>query len=155
MAPTPNQQLAGFIGKFAPRHQVLIRALRRALRRRFPTAHEMVYDNFNFFVIGYSPTERPSDAFVSLAADANGATLFFIRGATLPDPAGVLLGAGKQVRYLRCPSAAVLATPVVEALLAAAAGLLDPALPARGKGRLIIRSVSKKQRPRQAASKRK
>ncbi len=43
-----------------------------ALRRRFPTAHELVYDNYNFFVIGYSPTERPSDSIVSIAAGANG-----------------------------------------------------------------------------------
>lgn len=151
MPLTPERQLAGFIGKFAPRNQALI----RALRRRYPTAHEMVYDNYNFFVIGYSPTERPSDAFVSIAADAHGASLCLIRGAILPDPEGILLGAGKQTRFLRCPSAAVVATPAVEALLAAAAGLLDPPLPPRGKGRLIIRSVSQKQRPRQLPPKRK
>jgi len=151
MALTPEQQLAGFIRKFAPRNQALIRALRRALRRRFPTAHEMVYDNYNFFVIGYSPTERPSDAFVSLAADRNGATLFFIRGAGLPDPAGLLQGAGKQVRFVRCGSATTLALPAVEALLAAAADRLDPGLRTAGKGKLIIRSVSAKQRPRRIA----
>ncbi len=42
-----------------------IRAVRRALRKRFPTATEIVYDNYNFFVIGYSPTERPSDSIIS------------------------------------------------------------------------------------------
>jgi hypothetical protein len=29
------------------------------LRQRLPTANELVYDNYNFFVIGYSSTERP------------------------------------------------------------------------------------------------
>jgi hypothetical protein len=55
------------------------------LRERFPTRTEFVYDNYNFFVIGYRPTERPSDSIVSIAAAANGVGLCFIRGASLPD----------------------------------------------------------------------
>ena len=61
-----ERQLKAFIGKFDPKDQQLIRAVRRALRQWFPTAHELVWDNYNFFVIGYSPTERPSDSIVSL-----------------------------------------------------------------------------------------
>jgi len=72
-----ERQLAAFIRKFSPIDQRLIRAVRTALRKRFPTANELVYDNYNFFVIGYSPTERPSDAIVSMAARANGVGLFF------------------------------------------------------------------------------
>ena len=34
------------------------------MRKRFPTANELVYDNYNFFVIGYCTTERPSDCVV-------------------------------------------------------------------------------------------
>jgi hypothetical protein len=67
-----ERQLAAFIRKFSPVDQRLIRAARAALRKRFSTANELVYDNYNFFVIGYSPTERPSDAIVSLAARASG-----------------------------------------------------------------------------------
>jgi hypothetical protein len=51
-----ERQLAAYIRKFSPIDQRLIRAVRAALRRRFPTANELVYDNYNFFVIGYSPT---------------------------------------------------------------------------------------------------
>jgi hypothetical protein len=53
-----ERQLKSFIAKFEPAHQTLIRAVRKALRNRFPTAYELVYDNYNFFVIGYGPTER-------------------------------------------------------------------------------------------------
>ena len=53
-----EQQLNRFIAKFEPKNQALLRAIRRALRRRFPTAYELVYDNYNFFVIGYSSTRR-------------------------------------------------------------------------------------------------
>lgn len=54
------------------------------------------YDNYNFLVIRYAPTERPSDAIVSMAARANGVGLCFIHGARLPDPKKVLLRSGKQ-----------------------------------------------------------
>src|SRR6476659_433983 len=87
-AATAEQQLKGFIAKFDPALQTLIRAVRKAVRRRMPSAHEIVYDNYNFFVIGYGPTERPSDAIVSIAANANGVGLCFIHGAKLADPKG-------------------------------------------------------------------
>ena len=45
-----ESQLKGFIGKFEPRHQTQIRAARKAMRRRLPTAFELAYDNYNFFV---------------------------------------------------------------------------------------------------------
>jgi hypothetical protein len=72
--------------------------------KRFPTANELVWDNYNFFVIGYSPTERPADSIVSIAARANGIGLCFIHGAALPDPKKLLLGSGKQTRFIRVES---------------------------------------------------
>lgn len=146
--PNAEKQLRAFIGKFDPKDQRLIRAVRAAVRKRLPTANELVYDNYNFFVIGYSPTERPSDAIVSIAARANGVGLCFIHGASLPDPKKLLLGAGKQTRFIRLESATVLARPEVEALVAAAIAKANAPFPASGRGRLIIRSVSAKQRPR-------
>ena len=144
----PEARLQQFIEKFEPDHQTLIRAIRRKLRTRFPTGTELAYDNYNFFVIGYSPTERPSDAIVSIAAAANGVGLCFIQGARLPDPQKVLVGSGKQTRFIRLPSAAVLDRPEVKALLAAAAADSKTPFPSSGRGKLVIRSVSAKQRPR-------
>ncbi len=104
-------RLKEFIAKFDAKNAATIRAVRRALRKRFPTATEIVYDNYNFFVIGYSPTERPSDSIISIAAGANGVGLCFIHGARLPDPSRVLLGSGKQTRFVRLESAGVLERP--------------------------------------------
>jgi hypothetical protein len=143
-----ERQLAAFIRKFSPLDQRRIRAVRKALRKRFPTANELVYDNYNFFVIGYSPTTRPSDAIVSMAARANGVGLCFIRGATLPDPNKVLLGSGSQTRFIRIDSPQVLERPEVKALVAAAIAQARAPLPVVGRGELIIRSVSATQRPR-------
>jgi hypothetical protein len=141
------KQVDGFIAKFDPAMVKRIRSIRAALRKRFPTANELVYDNYNFFVIGYSPTERPTDYIVSLAANSKGVGLSFNHGATLPDPKKILLGAGKQNRFIRLPNASELAKPEVEALLRAAIADAKP-LPATGGGQTIIRSVSAKQRPR-------
>jgi hypothetical protein len=115
-----SRQLSQFIARFSAVDQRRIRAVRAALRARFPTANELVYDNYDFFVIGYSPTERPSDTMVSLAARAKGLGLCFIHGATLPDPHGVLLGSGNQTRLVRVDAPEVLERPEVEALVAAA-----------------------------------
>jgi hypothetical protein len=145
---TAEARLKTFVAKFDPTHQALIRATRKALRRRLPTAVEMVYDNYNFFVIGYGPTERPSEAVLSIAAGASGVGLCFIRGAKLPDPHGLLLGSGKQTRFIRLESAAVLARPEVDALVTEAIARSAKPFAATGRGELIIRSVSAKQRPR-------
>jgi hypothetical protein len=145
---SPTRQLAGFIAKFEPAMQRRIRAIRAALRKRFPAANELVYDNYNFFVIGYSSTERPSDAIVSMAANSKGVGLCFIYGASLPDPRQRLSGSGTQTRFVRLPSPATLSEPAIAALLKAAITESDPPLPRTGRGKLIIRSISAKQRPR-------
>ena len=63
----------------------------------------------------------------------------------------MLSGSGKQTRFLRIPAVEVLKQPAVETLLGLAAERARVPLPAMGRGRLIIRSVSAKQRPRQRA----
>jgi hypothetical protein len=148
-APRPAAaQVAEFIAKFDPRVAKLIRSCRAAVRKRLPTANELVYDNYNFFVIGYSSTERASDCIISLASNAHGVTLFFYYGARLPDPAKILQGGGNQVRSIRMESAATLKRPEVEALLreAVAYGKNPPA--ETGRGRTIVKAISAKQRPR-------
>jgi len=143
-----ERRLASFIDKFSPAHQQLIRAARRALQTRYPTANEIAYDNYNFFVIGYGATERPSDCFLSLTAAASGVGLCFVYGASLPDPDGILLGSGRQTRFIRLASVAVLDRPEVASLLRVAAEQARAVLPAEGHGRPIIRAVSAKQRKR-------
>jgi hypothetical protein len=152
MTAAAEEQLKSFIEKFEPKHQALIRSVRKAMRKRVPTANELVYDNYNFFVIGYSATERPSDSILSIAAGANGVGLSFYWGATLPDPQGILLGEGSQNRFVRVESVETLSRPEVEALIAAAIAQGKVPLAVSGKGRLIIRSISAKQRPRRKAA---
>jgi hypothetical protein len=150
---TPERQLAGFIAKFTPETAALIRAVRRKMRERLPRAVELVYDNYNFFVIGFGPSERPSEAIFSIAAQARGVALCFLQGAGLPDPKGVLRGSGSVVRNLRLESAATLDRPEVRALMRAALERAKQPMDPRGTHRLIIRSVSARQRPRRPMEK--
>ena len=142
------QQVDGFIEKFEPAMTQRIRAVRATLRKRFPTGIELVYDNYNFFVIGYSTTERPSDCIVSLAANSKGVGLSFYYGADLPDPHGILEGSGSQNRFVRLvEGAATLKDPRVEELIRAAVDNAETPLP-KAKGYTVVRSISAKQRPR-------
>jgi hypothetical protein len=147
-AGSPAKQLASFIAKFDPAVAKLIRAARQTLRKRFPTALELVYDNYNFLAIGYCSSQRTSDCIVSLAAYANGLNLFFYYGAQLSDPHKILQGGGKQVRFIRVETAAMLTKPPVEALFKQAIANAKSALPEDEPGRTVIKSISAKQRPR-------
>lgn len=144
---TPEQQLKEFIAKFAPPNQRLIGAVRRALRTRLPAANELVYDNYNFLVIAYCPTEKVSDSYFSVGADKNGVTLFFgYTGTRIADPEGLLQGTGAKNRFLRLDSSKTLDRPGVKALIAASVAISKPI--GTQSGKLTIRSISPKQRPR-------
>ncbi len=145
---TPEAQLRSYIERFDPKDQRLIRSVRSAVRKRFPTANELAYDYGSFFVISYSPTEQGIDGVVSIAARADGVRLYLNQGPQLPDPKGLLLGSGKQTRFVPVEAARRLAHPDVEALIAAAIDLASVPLPSSGRGKLVIKSDAAKQRPR-------
>src|SRR5262245_18881109 len=94
--PTPEAQLRSYIDRLDPKYQKLIRSVRAAVRKRFPTANELAYDYNGHFVIGYSPTDRGIDSIVAIAARATGLSLYFSQGPQLPDPKRILLGSGQQ-----------------------------------------------------------
>ena len=148
---SPAKRLAAFIAKFDPAIGTLVRSARVSLRRRLPTAIELVYDNYNALVIGFGSTERASDAIVSLAVYARGVNLYFIEGAQLSDPHHVLKGSGNQGRFIRLEDAAALETPAIVTLLSAAIQQAHPPLPMTGRGYTVIKSASAKQRPRRPA----
>jgi hypothetical protein len=146
---TAESELAGFIAKFTPEMQRGIEACRHKVEKRFPTAVQIVYDNYNFLVIGFGPTSRASDAIFSLAAQARGINLCFLqRGPDLPDPTGILRGTGNRVRTIALPTADDLDRPDVVALMGAALQLASTAMDSSAGGKLLIKSISEKQRPR-------
>ena|SRR5215831_9150550 len=147
-ALSPARQVESFIAKFDPAIAKIVRASRSKLRKRYPAAHELVYDNYNALAIGYGPNERTSEVFVSLAVFARGVNLYFIQGRKVIDPKGLLLGEGNQGAFVRLESAAVLDDKDVIALLNSAVAIGKTPLTASGRGRTIVKSISAKQRPR-------
>jgi Domain of unknown function (DU1801) len=150
-----ERQLADFIEKYPAALAADARASRRKLRQRVPGAIELVYDNYNGLVIGFGPNDRPSDAVLSLLVSPGGwVTLCFLEGAHLTDPDKLLRGAGNRVRHIRLGAPNDLDSPPVRALLAEALKAADPPFDPRARRRLIIRSVSARQRPRRVGRQR-
>src|SRR5580698_11006889 len=98
--PTPKAQLASFLAKFTPEIEALAKEILAKMRKRYPTALELVYDNYNALAIGFGPTERSSEAIFSIALFPGHPSLFFLQGAKLPDPKKRLRGSGNVVRHI-------------------------------------------------------
>jgi hypothetical protein len=146
--PTPAKQLAAFLRKYDPAVATVARAALAHLRRRLPGAIELVYDNYNALVIGFGPSERASEAAISIALYPRWVTLFFLHGVRLVDPKKILRGSGKRVRHVVLRAAADIGSKDIDTLIAAALKLADRPIDPRQRRQLIIRSVSAKQRPR-------
>lgn len=146
---SPEQQLAGWLAKYTPEIRAVAEAVLAKMRRRLPTAVQLVYDNYNALVIGFGPTERASQAVFSVVLYPRWVTLFFLRGARLPDPDELLKGSGKIVRHLILEDAKVLDRPAVRALMAHALEAAEvPMPPGRKPGPMLIKAAAAKQRPR-------
>lgn len=148
-----ERQLDSFLAKYDPEVEAFARRALAKMRKLVPGAVEMVYDNYNWLVIGFSPSERPSEAIFSLVLPPGRVTLCFLQGAGLPDPGQRLRGSGNVVRNIRLydagkPDAKVLDHPEMCALLNVALNRAKVPMPAGARRKLIIRAVSARQRPR-------
>lgn len=143
-----QSRLDSFLAKFTPEVDALAHALITRMRTRLPGAAIIVYDNYNSLAIGFGPTEKPSHALLSLAVFPRWVTLHFLDGVGLPDPDAVLRGDGSRVRHVRLHAPDALDDPRIEALIAAAVARSEPPFDTTAEQRLVIKSVSAKQRPR-------
>jgi hypothetical protein len=152
-AKDAEQQLASFMAKYTPEIASHAKAIRAEMRKLYPTALELVYDNYNALAIGYGPTERTSEAIFSIALYPRWVSLFFLQAAALPDPEKILRGSGNVAKHVVLPSTGTLKTPAVQALMREAVARAKVAFDPSGEHVLIIKSIAAKQRPRRAAIK--
>jgi hypothetical protein len=146
-------QFGRFLSKYSPEVAAEARGALARLRRQVPGAVELVYDNYNALVVGFGPSERASEAVVSLAIFPRWVTLCFIQhGPDIPDPLGLLKGSGNVVRHTRLTTAKDLERPAIRRLIAEALARGDVAIDRHRKRRVIVKSVSARQRPRRAAA---
>lgn len=153
-AKSPRAQLGGFIAKYSPEVASVARAALVKMRRFVPGAVELVYDNYNALAIGFGPSERASEAVVSIAVFPRWVSLFFLQGGPqLPDANGLLKGAGKRARHIVLESAKDLDKPAIRSLIREALVRASVPIDRAGRGRIVVKSVSSKQRPRRPARK--
>ena len=141
-------QLRGLVTKFSPAHERLVAATRRWLRKRLPTAHEVVYEYRDCFVVSCSPNEHGYAGVFALRGDGDGIRLYFNLGKGLPDPEKLLQGSAKLVRYIQLEGASTLARPAVVALFDAALARNRVPFASTGRGPVIIRQISAKPKGR-------
>jgi len=134
-------ELRGLIDKYAAAHQRLIAAMRRWLRKRLPTAHEVVYEYNGFFVISISPDNRGYEGVLGIRANEDGVRLYLNRGKGLPDPAKLLRGSAKLVRWIDMEGASTLKRPEVVALIDEAIARNSVPFAPAGRGAVIIRQL--------------
>jgi hypothetical protein len=142
------RQLDRFLDAFSPEVAGLARMTLAKLRKRLPHANELVYDNYNALAIGFAPTERASDGIFSIAIYPRHINFFFLQGATLPDVDGLLKGEGSVVRHIRLDDEKTLDRTDVKAMMATAIKMAEVPFDRKTEYKLIIKSVSAKQRPR-------
>jgi hypothetical protein len=130
------------IARFAPAYEPLIAATRRALKKRLPTAHELVYEYRDCFVISYAPDDRGYEGVLALRGSADGVKLYFNRGKGLPDPGKLLRGSGNQTRWIALEDASTLRRPAVASLVDEALARNRVPFARTGRGPVVLRSAS-------------
>jgi len=141
-------RLEGFIDKYTPEIAAATRACLAKMRQRLPGAAVLIYDNYNSLAIGFGPSEKPSEAIFSIVPYPRWILLFFLQGAGLPDPHGLLKGTGKVVRSIRLESAEDLDKPAIKELMAVALQSAKRKIDTKAQSKLVVKSISAKQRSR-------
>ena len=97
----------------------LVEAVRKLVRDSVPVAEEAAY--LGWHGIGY--THPAAGYFCAIFPRRNTVRLAFEFGVLLPDPASLLQGTGKQVRYVDLRPGNAIPVPAIQALIRAALDL--------------------------------
>jgi len=102
MSKEDTKDLLKFLKPFDKDIQERALWLRQFVWDLYPTANELIYDNYNALAFGWSPTDRVGHIFCSVAVgrSSNNVHFGFYWGAELDDPKNMLIGAGNQYRYI-------------------------------------------------------
>jgi len=125
------------IARFTPEVAWLAHSILATMRERYPTAIELVYDNYNALAIGFGATERPSQAIFSVAIFPKWVSLFFLHAQGLPDPDKLLQGEGKVARHIRLLSPARLDELSVKKLMQEATARAAIPFPPKNAPRIV------------------
>lgn len=108
--------IARYLAQLPAEQRGLVERLRQLVRRSMPRTEELLYHG----ALGYAPTGQPVDRLVYILPAARHVTLGFFFGVNVPDPAGVLEGAGKRMRHVKVRTVTDTEDPRLARLLRAA-----------------------------------
>lgn len=153
MSKEETKNLLEFLTPFDDDIKDIAMWLREFVWDLYPECNELIYDNYNAVAFGWSPTDKLGDTFCSIAVGSNKYVHFgFYWGSKLTDPKRILLGNGKQYRYIKVKERSDFPVEYIKKLLAEAnansiAGMKPPEK--RVSGATITKSVSPvKKRPK-------
>lgn len=144
--PSPSAQFSAFLSRFPPEIVALVKRCLPKLRRAFPVSYEIVYDYSHSLVMSFSMSERGYEGLVTIAILPSCVRLYFDK--SVPDPKGLLAGSGTKVRSVTLETASDLDHGDIHALIKAAIKHSGVTFPRTRSTRMVIKSKSKKQRPR-------
>ncbi len=113
-----DDALQDFLSQYSPPVRDLALAARALILSAFPGALELV--DAPSKIIAYGTGRRYADLVFAIAPFSAHVNLMFARGASLPDPAGLLQGSGKRARHVKLTALADLDHPALHAMLEAA-----------------------------------
>src|ERR1700679_3970803 len=147
MPGSEAKQLDGFIAKFSSEIAAMTQAVLKKMRKRYPAAQVLVYDNYNALAIGFAPGEKTGEAIFSIAVYPKWVSLFFLQAKGVPDPERLLKGSGNVAKHLVLTSPDDLEIPAIAAMMDAALKVAKTPFAEMRGGRLIIRPGPGKERP--------
>ena len=102
MGKEDTKDLLKFLKPFPEEVKEIALWLREWVWDLYPTANEIIYDNYNALAFGWTITERLGSTFCTIAVgrSSHNIHLGFYDGSKLSDPDKILLGQGNQYRYI-------------------------------------------------------
>ncbi len=102
MAKHDTKDLLKFLRPFDEDIRDRVLWLREFVWDLYPTANELIYDNYNALAFGWSPTDRLGHTFCSVAVGRTSKNVHFgfYWGSQISDPKKMLIGEGNQYRYI-------------------------------------------------------
>ena len=102
MSKEQNTDLLEFLSGYPAEKLETVLWLRDFIWDEYPQCNELIYDNYNAVAFGWSPTDKLSHTFCSIAAYRTNYNIHFgfYWGNEIADPEKKLLGEGHQYRYI-------------------------------------------------------
>lgn len=102
MSKDQTGDLLKFLAPFEGEITDTVLWLREFVWDLYPSANELIYDNYNALAFGWSPTDKVGHTFCSIAVGRTSKNIQFgfYWGSKISDPENMLLGKGSQYRYI-------------------------------------------------------